>query len=113
MADRIRKTVRFNDETQKMLNELKSIYKLESENALLEVLIREIYEQKQSKALVPFEELEKRDKELKQAFFEVGKLQGVLLEKNKNIEELKQLVEKYEQLEKNRPRGFWARLFGL
>jgi len=99
MAERIRKTVRFSDETQKMLNELKNIYKIESENALLEVIVKEIWEQKQSKALIPFEEFEKRDEELKKLYFELGRLKTELEQKEKELES-----------EKNK--GFWAKLFG-
>ena len=99
MADRIRKTVRFSDETQSILNELKKIYKMESENALLEVIIKEIWEQKQSKALIPYEEFEKREQELKKLYFELGRLKTELEQKEK-------------ELEKERNKGFWARLFG-
>ena len=99
MTERIRKTVRFSEETQNILNELKKIYKLDSENALLETIIREIWEQKQSKALVPFEEFEKREQELKKLYFELGKLKNELEQKEK-------------ELERERNKGFWARLFG-
>ena len=99
MADRIRKTVRFSDETQSILNELKKIYKMESENALLEVIIKEIWEQKQSRALIPYEEFEKREQELKKLYFELGRLKTELEQKEK-------------ELEKEKNKGFWARLFG-
>jgi len=99
MADRIRKTVRFSEKTQNILNELKKVYKLNSENALLEAIIREIWEQKQSKALVPFEEFEKREQELKKLYFELGRLKNELEQKEK-------------ELEKEKNKGFWARLFG-
>ncbi len=99
MAERIRKTVRFSDETQKMLSELKKVYKIESENALLEAIVREIWEQKQSKALIPFEEFEKRDEELKKLYFELGRLKSELEQKEK-------------ELEKEKNKSFWAKLFG-
>ena len=99
MTERIRKTVRFSDETQKMLNELKNIYKIESENALLEVIVKEIWEQKQSKALIPFEEFEKRDEELKKLYFELGRLKT-------------ELEQKENELEREKNKSFWAKLFG-
>ena len=99
MTERIRKTVRFSGETQNILNELKKIYKIESENALLEVIIKEIWEQKQSKALIPYEEFEKREQELKKLYFELGRLKTELEQKEKELEE-------------ERNKGFWARLFG-
>ncbi len=52
MVERVRKTVKFNDETQKMLNELKELYKVYSENALLEILIKDIWDQKQSSSAI-------------------------------------------------------------
>ncbi len=93
MVEKVRKTVRLNDETQKMLDELKEHYKVYSENALLEILIKEVWEQKQSKALVPYEELDKKEQELKKLYYELGKLQTELEQKEKN-------------------KGFFARLFG-
>jgi len=106
MADRIRKTVRFSEKTQNILNELRKVYKLNSENALLEAIIREIWEQKQSKALVPFEEFEKRDLQLQKALLEIGRLQGVLEEKEKQLQEVKQ------KKEGEKKKSFWVRLFG-
>ncbi len=95
MVEKVRKTVRFNNETQKMLNELKEHYKVYSENALLEILIKEVWDQKQSKALVTYEELDKKDQELKKLYYELGKLQTEL-----------------EQKEKEKNKGFFSRIFG-
>ncbi|GMT43857.1 MAG: hypothetical protein IEMM0003_0676 [bacterium] len=93
---------RFSCETLEKIEKLKSIYKIRSENELIRQLIDDIYDIKQTKALVPFEDLDARDKELKQAFFQLGKLQGVIEEKDKLIDEMKL-----------RKRGFFARLFGV
>ena len=107
-----RRTFRLSDETEKMLLELKEVYQAKSENHLLELLVRDIYNLKKSKALVPYEELDKRDKELKMAFLKVGELQGTLQEKGKTITELKNNIEIRKE-EKENKKGFWAKLFGL
>jgi len=109
VPERIRKTIRFSDETQKMLNELKEHYKVYSENALLEIIIKEIWEQKQSKALVPYEELDKKDQELKKLYYELGKLQSQLEQKQKELEEKQKEL---EQKQKEKHRSFFAKIFG-
>ena len=96
MVEWIRKGYRADEETDKKIKELLRIYKLKSENDLFRAIVSDIYELKKSKALVPFEELEKRDTELKTALLEIGRLRGVLEEKEKGEEK----------------KGFWARLFG-
>ena len=96
------KGFRLDDETERKFKELVKIYNSKSENHCFELMINELYELKKSKALVPYEELDKRDRELKIAFLKVGELQGTLQEKDKRIEELQ-----------NSKKGFWAKLFGL
>ncbi len=91
------KLFRFDEQTLGKWEKLKSIYKIDSGNQLVKKIIDDIYDIKQTKALIPFEDLDARDKELKQAFFQLGKLQGIIDEKDK-------------QLAKRR-RGFFSRLF--
>jgi len=98
MAEWIRKGYRVDNETNEKIKELLKIYKLKSENDLFKVIIDDIYELKKSKALIPYEEFEKRDLQLQKALLEIGKLQGILQEKEKQLQE--------------RNKGFWARLFG-
>ena len=107
MAEWIRKGYRADAETDRKLKELMEIYKLHSENDLFRVIVNDIYELKKSKALIPFEEFKERDLQLQKALLEIGKLQGVLQEKEKQLEEQK------EQNQKEQKKGFWARLFGL
>ena len=90
---------RFENDILEKIEKLKSIYQIRSENELMRQVISDIYAIKQTKALVPIEELDARDKELKQALFQLGKLQGTLDEKDKQLQEKK--------------RGFFSRLFGL
>ncbi len=106
MAEWIRKGYRADAETDRKLKELMEIYKLHSENDLFRAIVSDIYELKKSKALIPFEEFKERDLQLQKALLEIGKLQGVLQEKEKQLEEQK------EQNKKEK-KGFWARLFGL
>jgi HPt (histidine-containing phosphotransfer) domain-containing protein len=106
------KIFRVNEEIEKMFLELKAVYQARSENHLFELLIQDIYKLKKSKALIPFEELDKRDKELKQAFFELGRLKQSVDEKEKRIEELNKSIE-IQKKEQESKKGFWARLFGL
>ncbi len=101
MDERIRKNLRFSNETQNMLDKLKEIYTVYSENALLEIIIKEIWNQKQSKALVTYEEIDKKDQELKKIYFEFGKLQSELEHKQKEL----------ERLEKEKNKSFFAKLF--
>ncbi len=89
---------RFQNDILEKIEKLKSIYKIRSENELMRQVINDIYAIKQTKALVPIEELDARDQELKQALFQLGKLQGTLDEKDKQLQEKK--------------RGFFSRLFG-
>ena len=107
MAEWIRKGYRADAETDRKLKELMEIYKLHSENDLFRVIVNDIYELKKSKALIPFEEFEKRDLQLQKALLEIGKLQGVLQEKEKQLQKAEQ-----EKEQKEKPKGFWARLFG-
>ncbi len=102
----IKKTYRTNQEVDKKIKELLKTYRAKSENELFEMIINDIYELKKSKALIPFEEFKERDLQLQKALLEIGKLQGVLQEKEKQLEEQK------EQNKKEK-KGFWARLFGL
>ena len=99
------KNFRASKETLDKFFELRKIYNAKSDNQLFELIINDIYELKKSKALIPFEEFEKRDLQLQKALLEIGKLQGVLQEKEKQLEEQK------EQNKKEK-KGFWARLFG-
>ncbi len=102
----IKKTYRTNQEVDKKIKELLKTYRAKSENELFEMIINDIYELKKSKALIPFEEFKERDLQLQKALLEIGKLQGVLQEKEKQLEEQK------EQNQKENKKGFWARLFG-
>jgi len=106
MAEWIRKGYRVDDETNEKIKELLKIYKLKSENDLFKMIVSDIYELKKSKALIPYEEFEKRDLQLQKALLEIGRLQGVLKEKEKQLQEMKQR----EKEEKKK--SFWARLFG-
>jgi len=105
MPERIKKTYRFTQTTQQLIDELKNIYNIESENMLLETVIKDIHDVKKAKALVPFEELKAEQKELKQLYFEVGRLKGIIEEKDKELANLKSQLEKPHK-------SFWARLFG-
>jgi len=113
MVDRIKKTVRFTQEIQEKLNELKKIYKVEAENALLELIIKEVYELKKSKALIPFEEYLKKDNEIKKLFFELGKLKAELGQRDILLQERdRELQEKQKELEKEKGKTFWQKFFG-
>ncbi len=101
MGEWIRKTYRVTKETDEKIKELIEIYKTRTENDLIKAVIDDIYELKKSKALIPFEEYEKRDIELKKALLEVGRLKGILEEKEKLLKE------------KEKKKGFWAKLFGI
>ena len=91
------KNFRVSKETLDKFFELRKIYNAKSDNQLLEMIINDIYELKKSKALIPFEEFKERDLQLQKALLEIGKLQGILQEKE----------------QKEKPKGFWSRLFGL
>jgi len=95
MSEWIRKTYRVDPATDAKIKELVKIYKLRTENDLIKAVIDDVYDLKRSKALVPFEEYEKTDIELKQALLEIGRLRGILEEK-----------------EKESKKSFWAKLFG-
>jgi len=88
----IRKTYRIDEKTDTKIKELLNIYGFKTENELFQKIIDDIYQLKKSKALVPYEELDKRDVELKKLYFELGKLKAQLEEKEKK-------------------RSFWSRLF--
>ena len=103
----IRKTYRVDQEIDEKIKELLKIYDVKTENELIRKVINDIYELKKSKALIPFEEFEKRDLQLQKALLEIGKLQGVLQEKEKQLQKAEQ-----EKEQKEKPKGFWARLFG-
>ena len=117
----IRKTLRLDRETLEMLEELKSLYSIPVENMLLKQIIRDIYEIKKSKSLVPFEELKKTDQELKMVLLKLGELQGslkekenILNEKERLIQEKEKQIKEFEELkERKKSKGFWAKLFGL
>ena len=101
------KGFRITDDNLKKIKELLKIYKVQSEAQLINLIIEDIYELKKSKALIPFEEFEKRDLQLQKALLEIGKLQGVLQEKEKQLQKAEQ-----EKEQKEKPKGFWSRLFG-
>ena len=92
------KVFRVSEEVERKLRELVKIYNSKSENHCFELIVNDIYELKKSKALVPFEELNRRDQELKRVIYELGATK-------KELELLQK--EKTEQ-----KKGFWARLFG-
>jgi len=117
----IRKTLRFDKETLEMLEELKNVYSIPVENMLLKQIIRDIYEIKKSKSLVPFEELKRTDQELKMALLKLGELQGslkekenILSEKERLIQEKERQIKELEELKKKKEKNksFWAKLFG-
>jgi len=99
------KGFRITEENLEKMKELLKIYKVQSEAQLINLIIEDIYELKKSKALIPFEEYEKRDLQLQKALLEIGKLQGILQEKEKQLQKIEEEKEK-----KNK--SFWARLFG-
>ncbi len=101
------KGFRITDDNLKKMQELLKIYKVQSEAQLINLIINDIYELKKSKALIPFEEFKERDLQLQKALLEIGKLQGVLQEKEKQLQKAEQ-----EKEQKEKPKGFWARLFG-
>ena len=94
-----KKTYRIDEEIKSKIDELMRVYAARSENELFGMIIRDIYELKKSKAIVPIEELDKRDDELKKLYFELGRLRSELEQKEK-------------ELEREKNKGFWARLFG-
>ncbi len=102
----IKKTYRTNQEVDKKIKELLKTYRAKSENELFEMIINDIYELKKSKALIPFEEFKERDLQLQKALLEIGKLQGVLQEKEKQLQKIEQ------EKENDKKKSFWARLFG-
>ena len=104
MTTIIRKSFRIDEETDKKFKELLNVYNVKSENELFRAIVSDIHELKKNKALVPFNEYKQEKEQLQKAIYEIGRLKGALEEKEKQIEELKQLQQK---------RGFWARLFGL
>ena len=104
------KGFRITDENLEKMEKLLKIYKVKSEAQLINLIIEDIYELKKSKALIPFEEYEKRDLQLQKALFEIGKLQGILQEKEKQLEELQKKTKQEEDDKKNK--SFWAKLFG-
>ena len=101
------KGFRITDDNLKKIKELLKIYKVQSEAQLINLIIEDIYELKKSKALIPFEEFEKRDLQLQKALLEIGKLQGVLQEKEKQLQKAEQ-----EKEQEEKPKSFWFRLFG-
>ena len=95
----IKKTYRIDEEIKNKIDELMRVYAAKSENELFSMIIRDIYELKKSKAIVPIEELDKRDDELKKLYFELGRLKNELEQKEK-------------ELEREKNKSFWAKLFG-
>ncbi|WP_456324100.1 hypothetical protein [Desulfonauticus submarinus] len=104
----LKKTYRIDEKINLQLQELKRIYNEKSENELIKKIIEDIYEVKKTKALVPFEEVDKRDKELQKVIFELGRLKGTIEEKEKNIKELKEKISESQKEKKS----FWTKLFG-
>ncbi len=94
-----KKTYRIDKEIKAKIDELIRVYGAKSENELFGMIIRDIYELKKSKTIVPIEELDKRDDELKKLYFELGRLKNELEQKEK-------------ELERERNKSFWAKLFG-
>ncbi len=101
------KNFRVSEETLNKFLELRKIYNSKSDNQLFELIINDIYELKKSKALIPFEELKEKDIQLQKALLEIGKLQGILQEKEKQLQKVEQ------EKDNEKKKGFWARLFGL
>ncbi len=95
----IKKTYRIDEDIKSKIEELTRVYGTKSENELFGIIIRDIYELKKSKAIVPIEVAEKKDDELKKLYFELGKLKAELEQKEK-------------ELEKEKNKSFWAKLFG-
>ncbi len=77
------KGFRLTEENLAKLKELQDIYKVQTEAQLINLIIDDIYELKKNKTLVPYAELENKDLQLQKAIFELGKLQGILQEKEK------------------------------
>jgi len=101
------KGFRISDENLQKLQELLKVYKVQSEAQLINLIIEDIYALKKSKALVPYEEFEKRELQLQKALFQLGKMQGILQEKEKQLQKL----EEEKQLN-TKQAGFFSRLFG-
>lgn len=93
------KNFRIEEEILNKFLELKTVYNAKSDNQLFELIVEDIYQLKKSKALVPYEEVDKRDVELKKLYFELGKLKTELEQKEK-------------ELEKEKNKSFWAKLLG-
>ena len=94
-----KKTYRIDEEIKGKIEELMRVYAARSENELFGMIVRDIYELKKSKAIVPIEELDKRDDELKKLYFELGRFKSELEQKEK-------------ELEREKNKSFWAKLFG-
>ncbi len=94
-----KKTYRIDEEIKSKIDELMRVYAARSENELFGMIVRDIYELKKSKAIVPIEELDRRDEELKKLYYELGRLKSELEQKEK-------------EFEKEKNKSFWAKLFG-
>ncbi len=70
------------------------MYNMKSENDLFRAIVNEIYEIKKGKALVPFEKYENEKIQLQKALYEIGRLKGILEEKEKQLEEQKKQTQK-------------------
>ena len=101
-AQKKQRNYRFSKQTLEKIEELKSIYNIKSENELVRKIIDDIYEIKKSKSLIPYEELKAKDDQLHRLIFEIGKLKGIVEEKEKKIKEF----------ENRKKPSFFARLFG-
>ena len=73
----IRKTYRVSEDTDKKIKELIKEFDLKSENELFKKIVDYVYEIKE-KRLVPADELEKKDNEIKSLYYELGKLKTEL-----------------------------------
>ena len=104
MTTIVRKSFRIDKETDEKFKELLNIYNVKSENELFRVIVNDIHELKKNKALVPFSAYVEEKKQLQQAIYEIGRLKGVIEEKDKQLAELKQ--------QKQAKKSFWSRLFG-
>ena len=100
MGELIRKGYRVDEETDAKIKELMKMYNMKSENDLFRAIVNEVYESRKGKALVPFEKYENEKIQLQKALYEIGRLKGILEEKEKLLQEKEK-------------KGFWARLFGL
>ncbi len=110
MADEttiIRKSYRIDTETDKKIKDLFKYYNVKSENELFRAIINDIHDLKENRAIVPFNAYKEEKERLEKAIYEIGRLKGIIEEKEKQLEEQKKLNQKEQK------KGFWAKLFGF